>query len=37
MTFLAPALLLALPLALLPIVIHLIHLYRRLSKRLGIH
>jgi len=29
MTFLAPALLLALPLALLPIVIHLIHLYRR--------
>jgi hypothetical protein len=29
MTFLAPALLYALPLALLPVVIHLIHLYRR--------
>lgn len=29
MTFLAPALLVALPLALLPIIIHLIHLYRR--------
>lgn len=29
MTFLAPALLLALPLALLPVIIHLIHLYRR--------
>jgi hypothetical protein len=29
MTFLAPALLIALPLALLPIIIHLIHLYRR--------
>lgn len=29
MTFLAPALLFALPLALLPVVIHLIHLYRR--------
>ncbi len=29
MTFLAPALLLALPLAVLPVVIHLIHLYRR--------
>jgi hypothetical protein len=29
MTFLQPALLVALPLALLPIVIHLIHLYRR--------
>ena len=29
MTFLAPALLVALPLAALPVVIHLIHLYRR--------
>ena len=29
MTFLAPALLLALPLAALPVIIHLIHLYRR--------
>lgn len=29
MTFLAPALLFALPLAVLPVVIHLIHLYRR--------
>ena len=29
MTFLAPALLFALPLALLPVIIHLIHLYRR--------
>src|SRR3954469_17319807 len=29
MTFLVPSLLIALPLALLPIVIHLIHLYRR--------
>lgn len=29
MTFLVPALLLALPLAALPAVIHLIHLYRR--------
>jgi hypothetical protein len=29
MTFLVPALLLALPLAALPVVIHLIHLYRR--------
>ena len=29
MTFLQPLLLLGLPLALLPIIIHLIHLYRR--------
>ncbi|MBK8092003.1 MAG: hypothetical protein IPK32_08470 [Verrucomicrobiaceae bacterium] len=29
MTFLVPALLLALPLAALPVVSHLIHLYRR--------
>ncbi len=29
MTFLAPALLIALPLAALPVIIHLIHLYRR--------
>jgi hypothetical protein len=29
MTFLAPALLLALPLAALPVIIHLVHLYRR--------
>ena len=29
MTFLVPALLLALPLAALPVIIHLIHLYRR--------
>src|SRR3954470_20531307 len=29
MTFLQPALLLALPLAALPVIIHLIHLYRR--------
>ena len=29
MTFLVPSLLVALPLALLPIIIHLIHLYRR--------
>jgi hypothetical protein len=29
MTFLAPALLFALPLAALPVIIHLIHLYRR--------
>ncbi|MDP1587541.1 MAG: BatA domain-containing protein, partial [Prosthecobacter sp.] len=29
MTFLVPALLFALPLAALPVVIHLIHLYRR--------
>jgi len=33
MTFLAPALLFALPLALLPVVIHLIHLYRRRQVR----
>src|SRR3954463_10702552 len=29
MTFLVPSLLIALPLALLPVIIHLIHLYRR--------
>ena len=33
MTFLAPALLAALPLALLPVIIHLIHLYRRRQVR----
>ena len=33
MTFLVPALLFALPLAALPVIIHLIHLYRRLQVK----